>query len=267
MPRTAARYLPTGIGFAHLRRRNVLGTDNMTHAIERWLNGAAAGLAATLPMTAFMVAAHRLLPLHQRRELPPARIAGAVLRTAGLKSPAEATASATVLANHLAYGAAMGAIYRGVIHPQGEPTVPRGLAYGLGVWAGGYLGWLPLTDLHPSAVNEPRERNALMVLAHVVWGISFCASLRMIEELRRAQLDGENKTMSKASDRFTIIHSAHGRASQTMATGLTREQARQWLARKAEETGRTVSRDLTIEDASPPGDPSTGQRWQAVKAE
>jgi putative membrane protein len=239
----------------------------MTRSADRWLTGTAAGLAATVPMTVFMVVAHRLLPRGKQRELPPARITGAVLRAAGLKPPAEGTPTGTVLANHLAYGAAMGALYRGVIQPWGDPTAASGLAYGLGVWAGSYLGWLPVAGLHPSAAEEPRERNALMIVAHAIWGLGFTVALRTIEQYQTPDSEVEDN-MASASDRFTIIYSASGNSTKTLATGLTRDQARQWLERKASETGRTVSADLTIEDrASNRPDSPRDERWQAVKAE
>jgi hypothetical protein len=38
------------------------------------------------------------------------------------------------------------------------------------VWAGSYLGLLPMTGLLHSATRERAERNALMIAAHVVWG-------------------------------------------------------------------------------------------------
>jgi putative membrane protein len=67
----------------------------------------------------------------------------------------------------------MGALYGLTANPQSLPAAaPAGVAFGLGVWAGSYLGVLPAAGLYRSAADEPTERNAMMVAAHVVWGAS-----------------------------------------------------------------------------------------------
>ena len=77
---------------------------------------------------------------------------------------------AATLAAHFGYGAAMGGIFA-MLAPRtpGHP-VPKGIAWGLIVWATSYLGLLPATGLHEPATRHPRERNILMILAHVIWG-------------------------------------------------------------------------------------------------
>jgi putative membrane protein len=206
---------------------NLAGADKMTHVAKRCLVGAIAGLAATVPMTAFMVAAHRLLPRGRRRELPPARITGNALRQAGIYGPAEPAGAAATLVNHLAYGAAVGALYRGAVATHREPSLASGVAWGLGIWAGSYLGWLPYVGWHRSAVDEPLDRNALMIAAHVVWGASCAAGVRAIERpILKIPATLEDESMDTASDRFTIIRQANGGEPETIAIGLTREQAR-----------------------------------------
>src|SRR5919107_176638 len=88
--------------------------------------GTLAGLTATAPMTAAMVAMHKALPAHERYPLPAPRAPGR--------------------------------------------PVAKGITWGLIVWATSYLGLLPATGLHEPATRHPRERNLLMILAHVVWG-------------------------------------------------------------------------------------------------
>jgi hypothetical protein len=44
------------------------------------------------------------------------------------------------------------------------------VAYGLAVWAGSYLGWLPAAGVLPPATEEPAGKNAVMILAHVACG-------------------------------------------------------------------------------------------------
>ena len=45
-----------------------------------------------------------------------------------------------------------------------------GVGFGVAVWAGSYLGWLPAAGIISPATEHPPRRNALMIAAHVVWG-------------------------------------------------------------------------------------------------
>jgi hypothetical protein len=78
------------------------------------------------------------------------------------------------LASHFAYGTAAGAVFGAI----GRPGLLSGVAFGVAVWAAGYLGYLPALGLAPGAHEEPRERAKLMFTAHVVWG----ACLGLISE-------------------------------------------------------------------------------------
>src|SRR4051812_38383999 len=157
------------------------------------LRGGLAGLGATVPMTAAMLAMQRLLPGHTRYPLPPEQITlrlasdhGALHR---LKSkPVRLGAS---LALHLGFGGTVGALFallggklrlpvaRQPIRLAGRDVSPeaglRGIIFALGVWAGSYLGWIPALGILSPATRHPTERNILMIVAHVVWGA--CAGL------------------------------------------------------------------------------------------
>ena len=133
--------------------------------------GTLAGLGATAPMTAAMVAMHRVLPPHERYPLPPRKVALRAAKKGGAKKHLdEPEKEAATLAAHFGYGAAMGGIFA-LLAPRtpGRP-LPKGIAWGLIVWATSYLGLLPATGLHEPATRHPRERNLLMILAHVIWG-------------------------------------------------------------------------------------------------
>lgn len=96
------------------------------------------------------------------------------------------------LASHFAYGAAMGTLYSALVKDAlPVPRGVRGVTYGLGVWAGSYLGWLPAAGLYPPATEEPAPRNALMIAAHVVWGASLDLMLNGLVE----KLDGNEKSL------------------------------------------------------------------------
>ena len=136
------------------------------------LAGALAGATATGPMTALMVAAHEELPPHQRYGLPPERVTANAARAIGADEVAqhqEPRVWAT-LPTHFGYGAAMGALYAAVADHVPGRDIPKGVAFGLLVWAGSYLGLLPAAGLHRPATREPARRNGMTIAAHVVWG-------------------------------------------------------------------------------------------------
>ncbi|EYB68444.1 hypothetical protein DEIPH_ctg023orf0033 [Deinococcus phoenicis] len=139
---------------------------------QSFLKSAAAGCAATLPMSVWMLAAqHFLLPGRERYPLPPEQITEHAAEAVGLDTVAEnepALKAATVF-NHFAYGAAAGALYAPLRSLPGAPVV-KGMGLGLFVWTGSYLGLLPATGLLSSAKHHPARRNALMIVAHLIWG-------------------------------------------------------------------------------------------------
>ncbi len=141
-------------------------TAGMDSEMRSPLVGALAGMAATAAMTLAMGALFRRLPVRDRYPLPPREITTRVTNAAGLELAERRQVEAT-LASHFGYGAAAGALYPLLVR---RPTLPTGIAFGLAVWAASYLGWLPATRILRPATRHPGRRNALMLLAHVVWG-------------------------------------------------------------------------------------------------
>lgn len=137
--------------------------------------GALAGLLATVPMTLVMTLLFRRLPARQQYPLPPVLITGALAARAGkpLAGPALGTAT---LAAHFGYGAATGALYPLLVR-RDWPAGLAGPGYGLAVWSASYLGWIPALRILPPATRHPPRRNALMWVAHLVWGASLAACL------------------------------------------------------------------------------------------
>lgn len=135
------------------------------------LGGAVAGAVATGPMTGFMAAAHRYLPWYQRHPLPPKAITMDLLHRVNLKQRMnrKQRRRATWMA-HVAYGTGIGAFYGAFSRYIPLPPAVKGIGYGLLVWAGSYLGWLPAFNVSGAATEQPLRRNLLMVGAHVVWG-------------------------------------------------------------------------------------------------
>jgi uncharacterized membrane protein YagU involved in acid resistance len=147
-----------------------------SNVMNRILAGLLSGFAATVPMTAAMVAMHRLLPWRERYPLPPRRVTMNVADAAQVKHRMdEPQRTAVTLVAHFGYGAAMGGVYAAVEGKVPGPPVAKGIGWGLVVWSASYLGLLPALRLHEPATREPAVRNALMILAHVVWGASLGA--------------------------------------------------------------------------------------------
>lgn len=148
------------------------GSDNSRGIASEALAGAAGGFAATVPMTAAMVAMHGALPEREQYPLPPNPITHGILPRLGIpERMVEAYDPLPTLACHFGFGAFAGAGY-----PAWRWAWPRtgraqaGISYGLLVWALSYLGWVPAARLLPPASRHPLRRVLLMLAAHVVWG-------------------------------------------------------------------------------------------------
>jgi uncharacterized membrane protein YagU involved in acid resistance len=138
------------------------------------LRGAAAGFAATIPMTVVMEAMRAALPHEQYRRMPPREI---VDRT--VEKTTEVTGEHVELDRgdrmalttlvHFAFGTAAGAVYAATVGSR-PSSVFTGMAYGLAVWAFAYGVGLPSLGLHPAAAEDTKDRNAVLIASHAVWG-------------------------------------------------------------------------------------------------
>ena len=136
--------------------------------------GAAAGLAATVPMTVVMEALRTALPAEHQRRMPPREVVDRAIDNAAETTGEGADldrcdrAAITAIA-HLGFGAAAGAVYGAIVGSQ-RSSVLRGIAYGVGIWAVAYGVGLPSLRLHPAATHDTKDRNEVLVTSHVVWG-------------------------------------------------------------------------------------------------
>ena len=135
------------------------------------LAGAAAGAAATVPMTIFWEAMHPRLAGEPPRPLPPREIAEALAVKAGVSRELTETQMEWLsLALHFGYGTLTGAVF-GTVAPRRTPAaVAAGMLFGLGVWSSSYLGWLPATGVRHSPRWDPPARTGLLIASHLVWG-------------------------------------------------------------------------------------------------
>jgi hypothetical protein len=139
------------------------------------LIGGLAWLLATIPMSIFLLFMQRRLPSHERYPLPPfGEITNSLANRMGLGDTQNtAPHRAVTTASHFSYGSAAGAVYASLPAPLRRRPTPwmSGLLFGTGVWLASYMGWLPALRLLPPAPQEGRERNVVMIVAHLIWGV------------------------------------------------------------------------------------------------
>jgi uncharacterized membrane protein YagU involved in acid resistance len=146
------------------------------------LQGAVGGLLATLPMTIFMLMAWKRLPEREKYPLPPRLITRNVVKQ--VESPqrlGNRNLTALTLLLHFLYGALTGSLY-GTF----EQRIPldrslKGSLYGVSVWVGSYLGWIPALGILSPATKHPWRRNVLMIASHLVWGTSLGVFTRLLD--------------------------------------------------------------------------------------
>ena len=135
------------------------------------IKGAIAGLLATFPMTLFMRAAWRMLPTLEKYPLPPRLITKRVVSEVEPNERLSAdNLTALTLLLHFLFGAFTGALYGVVEDKIRMNAAAKGTLMGTAVWSGSYLGWLPILGILPPATEHPWRRNALMIVAHFIWG-------------------------------------------------------------------------------------------------
>ncbi len=149
--------------------------------MNKFLAGAVSGCIATAPMTATMLLLHKQLRRHETYPLPPEDITEEVAGRIGIGKHWNLDQHQTATwVSHFGFGAAAGAVYAPLAEKVAAPPVVKGAAFGLLVWGASYLGVLPALEILHQTKEQPARPNWLMVVAHVVWGISLgvlCAKL------------------------------------------------------------------------------------------
>ncbi|GCE10798.1 DUF1440 domain-containing protein [Tengunoibacter tsumagoiensis] len=145
--------------------------DSLAPMVVPLQAGTVAGFVATVPMTAFMLIMHQLLPGSQQYELPPEEIVEEIIERAEVRgSVGKPQILGISLAAHFSYGSGMGSLYSILMQKLKWPPILKGSLFGLGIWMLSYLGWLPLGRFSAAAPKESARRNLLMIIAHLIWG-------------------------------------------------------------------------------------------------
>jgi putative membrane protein len=150
-----------------------MSNSSSDFSFRKLLNGAVAGFVATAPMSVSMLTGWMLLPKKEKYPLPPRLITEEITEKLGLEDRmSENEMVGLTIFSHFGYGALFGSLY--ALFDEKMPlhsSLKGGLA-GLALWAGSYLGWLPALGILRSAAQHPWRRNLLMIIAHLVWGVT-----------------------------------------------------------------------------------------------
>lgn len=157
-------------------------------------NGIWSGILATGPMTLAMFRMQESLPADEKSPLPPATLTSQITGLIGLdqKISSQHRPDLTMI-SHFAYGASAGILYSWLAKKTKTNSLITGGAFGFGVWAASYFGWIPVFGLRASGLNMPPKRNALMLIAHLVWGASLSLAEKELRRHGQQMLDGHRK--------------------------------------------------------------------------
>lgn len=151
--------------------------------MNKYVAGLLAGCLATGPMTGVMELLYRRLPASQRYPLPPRLGTMQVAKALGLdKQLDEDERVELTTVAHFASGAALGAIYAaGGAKVRAHPVL-KGAVFGVLAWGVNYLCALPSAGIMTPATQHPAKRNALMIAAHLAWGITTALLVERLAE-------------------------------------------------------------------------------------
>jgi len=113
--------------------------------------------------------------------LPPRLITEKMTERVGIENRLdEKELTGLTILSHFGYGAVFGAIYALFEQRIAFGSRLKGVLSGVALWAGSYLGWLPAMNILPLATQQPRRRNLLMIIAHVIWGMTLGEVMRKL---------------------------------------------------------------------------------------
>lgn len=139
--------------------------------MKRVFRGAGAGTLATALMSTVMAR-----QLGHMGGMPPEKITAKALRRSGIR-PSAAQQDALAILFHFGFGAAAGVAF-GVVAPRRLiARVPMGMTYGAAIWGISYMGWVPALGIMPRADRDRRDRQAVMLAGHLIYGTALALLL------------------------------------------------------------------------------------------
>jgi hypothetical protein len=153
--------------------------DPMPSKTVTGAQGAAAGAAATLVMTAVLEAGRRFSVF---RTQAPTRIVRTVLAgSPGRRLPGELALTALA---HLGYGASCGVLFALLTRRCTTAGLPLGVGYGLLLWLAGYGAWVPAIGAVPPPQRDQPGRQLALIAGHLVYGAVLAEGLRRLRDGR-----------------------------------------------------------------------------------
>lgn len=150
--------------------------------MNRSVNGIWSGLIATGPMTLSFFKFFKEISKTETKPLPPSQLTAEIEDATGLKPKTQNQHANLTMASHFLYGAVTGFLYSHTAGRIKANSIIKGSVFGSSVWAASYLGWIPFLNLHPQASKMSTQRNTMMVISHLVWGISLAYAEERLHE-------------------------------------------------------------------------------------
>lgn len=148
--------------------------------MNRYLGGAIAGVIATGFMTLVISAGERFGLL---RTPPPTQITTTITNKVGIDpEPPEPGFNAGTLAAHTGFGAVAGALYVVAKPILPSSRIAAGAVWGGVIWTSAYGGYLPALNLYPWPDDDRHSRTAVMIAAHMVYGITLTEAERWLAD-------------------------------------------------------------------------------------
>lgn len=107
------------------------------------------------------------------KSLPPAQLTSEISQPLGGDELSAARKSDLTLVSHFGYAMCLGALYSWMqeLYRPKSPALVKGAVFGAGVWVASYMGWIEMLKLKPRASKLSSQKNAMMIAAHLIWGI------------------------------------------------------------------------------------------------
>lgn len=155
--------------------------------MKRYALGGIAGLIATILMTIVLAVARRMDLLQTP---PPEQITANAVRHADA-SPDKGTPgwAAGWLAAHFCFGTGWGVITAGIIRFLPRSSLAGGSILGIFIWLFNYCGILPALHLYPAPQDDTRSRRLVMIVGHLVYGISLVSIIHRLFNTDRRQVN------------------------------------------------------------------------------